>query len=76
MKTSTLVVHGDKSGSAMSKTVGYPVAIATEMVLDGVVKAEGVIGPMLPQIYNPLLKALADEGIRFLEATSEGGSRF
>lgn len=36
MKHITLVVYGDPKGfSAMAKTVGYPVAIAARMVLDG-----------------------------------------
>lgn len=36
MKHITLVVYGDPAGfSAMAKTVGYPVAIAARMVLDG-----------------------------------------
>lgn len=31
-----LVIYGDAKGhSAMSKTVGYPVALATKMILDG-----------------------------------------
>lgn len=32
------VVYGDANGhSAMAKTVGYPVAIATKMILDGMI---------------------------------------
>jgi saccharopine dehydrogenase-like NADP-dependent oxidoreductase len=35
LKTSTLVVHGDKHAMAMSRTVGLPAAISAELILDG-----------------------------------------
>lgn len=31
--------------SAMSKTVGFPTAIATEMVIDGKLTEKGLLGP-------------------------------
>jgi len=70
IKTSTLVVHGDHDGTAMAKTVGLPIGIATDLLLDGVIKTPGVVSPMSPEVYKPMMKFLANEGIRFVEKTS------
>lgn len=35
IKGINLVVYGDSTYTAMAKTVGYPAAIATKMILDG-----------------------------------------
>lgn len=64
-RTATLVVHGTSRASAMSRTVGIPVALATELVMDGIVSAPGVIAPLSKEIYVPLLKSLVNEGIEF-----------
>ena len=69
-KTSTLIAYGDpKSYSAMAKTVGLPAAIATEMVLNGGVKRNGVVSPMTPDIYEPMLHGLKKVGINFVESS-------
>ncbi|CAG9769836.1 unnamed protein product [Ceutorhynchus assimilis] len=66
------VVYGDADGhSAMAKTVGYPTAIATKMVLDGEIQERGSILPFAPEIYRPLLQRLRAEGL-----TSSETSRF
>lgn len=69
MRTSTLVAHGDAHSMAMAKTVGLPIAVVTELLLEGEISPKGVVGPMSPEIYKPVLKALANEGIRFVEKT-------
>jgi len=66
-KTSTLVVHGNKKGTAMNRSVGLPVGIAAELLLKGVITTHGVIGPMSKEIYVPILKSLAGEGMKFVE---------
>lgn len=67
-KLSSLVVRGkDKVHTAMSITVGIPVAIATKLLLTGVIKATGVVIPIREDIYGPVLKELQDHGIRFIE---------
>jgi len=66
-RTSTLAARGDSNSSAMGKTVGLPVAIAAELMLQGVIQKKGVIGPMSPEIYKPIMKSLANEGLRFVE---------
>ena len=47
----------------MSKTVGYPAAIATKMILDGEIQAKGMVYPFTPDIYRPMLNRLRNEGI-------------
>ncbi|KAF0852789.1 mitochondrial lysine biosynthesis saccharopine dehydrogenase [Andalucia godoyi] len=71
-KTSTLVLYGDPIGShraltAMARCVGIPCAIATHLVLDGVITRTGVCGPMTPDLYKPLLASLAQNGIHLDE---------
>jgi saccharopine dehydrogenase (NADP+, L-glutamate forming)/spermidine synthase len=70
--TSTLVAFGEPGGdSAISRTVGLPAAIATTMVLDGRITERGVLLPVLPAIYTPVLDELAACGeVVFTERTS------
>ncbi len=66
--SSTLKVIGDPNGySAMSKTVGYPVAIASQLILDGAFKKAGLQLPVSKELYQPMLKCLKDEGIDCVE---------
>lgn len=61
-----LVVYGDKSShgfSAMAKTVGYPSAILSKMILSNEIQQRGVLLPIHPNVYNPVLRKLKDEGI-------------
>ncbi|XP_057330620.1 alpha-aminoadipic semialdehyde synthase, mitochondrial [Microplitis mediator] len=66
-----LVIYGDADGhSAMSRTVGYPAAIATKMILDGEIQQRGVILPFTPDIYRPILSRLRSEGIESFETST------
>lgn len=70
---SRMVSYGDdKIGSAMSRTVSYPVAIATRLLLDGIVKLEpGLVIPSTPELYNPILEELRTKfGITWSETSS------
>lgn len=59
-----LVVYGDSNGySAMAKTVGYPAAIATKMVLESEIQTKGMVVPLSQEIYKPMLTRLKQEGI-------------
>jgi saccharopine dehydrogenase-like NADP-dependent oxidoreductase len=65
---SSMVVKGDdQDNTAMAKTVGLPLAIATHMILDGKIKERGVLLPLLKDIYEPVLTELANNGISFNE---------
>jgi saccharopine dehydrogenase-like NADP-dependent oxidoreductase len=60
-----LVVHGESKGdSAMAKTVGKTAAIGTMMILDGKIQQKGMLIPLEKQIYEPMLRELANEGIK------------
>lgn len=48
-----MILTGEKNGlSAVSKTVGYTVAIAAKNVLNGNIKTSGVIGPFIKEVYS------------------------
>ncbi|KAJ3105973.1 hypothetical protein HDU96_008367 [Phlyctochytrium bullatum] len=68
IRTSTGLWFGVPGGdSAMATTVGVPCGIATQLILDGVIKRRGVIAPLDLELVNPLLKALEEEGITMVE---------
>ncbi len=63
---STLVEYGIPNGdSAMARTVGLPLAIATRMALEGKIEDRGVVTPVQPELYNPILDELESMGIAF-----------
>ena len=65
---STMVCIGDdQTYTAMAKTVGLPVAIATLKILNGEIKTPGVQLPMNKEVYNPILKELEEYGVIFKE---------
>jgi saccharopine dehydrogenase-like NADP-dependent oxidoreductase len=65
---SSLVVKGEDSlYTAMAKTVGLPLGIAAILILEGKIGLKGLHIPILPVIYEPVLKELAQQGIRFEE---------
>jgi saccharopine dehydrogenase (NADP+, L-glutamate forming) len=53
--------------TAMSITVGLPVAIATKLILQKMIKQTGVHIPIHEEIYGPVLDELEENGIRFIE---------
>ncbi len=64
----TMVTLGeDQTYTAMAKTVGLPVAIATLAILNEKITTPGVQIPLSKEVYEPLLKELADFGITFKE---------
>jgi saccharopine dehydrogenase (NAD+, L-glutamate forming) len=67
---SSMVVKGDdQENTAMAKTVGFPLAIATKMILEGKIKERGVLLPISEDIYLPVLAELERNGISFKEKT-------
>ncbi|WP_405564992.1 saccharopine dehydrogenase family protein [Polaribacter sp. Asnod6-C07] len=69
---SSLVVEGEnQTYTAMSKTVGLPVAIAALKILKGEIKTPGVQIPITKEVYKPILKELENYGIKFKERNIE-----
>ena len=65
---SSLVVIGhDQVFTAMAKTVGLPLAITAKLILQGKIKARGVVIPVSKEIYEPVLKELEEYGVKFEE---------
>lgn len=67
-KHSSMVIKGkDTQDTAMAMTVGYPVGIATKMILNGKISTPGVHIPIKKEMYDPILAELVDYGVRFKE---------
>ncbi len=65
---STMVAVGDDAeNTAMSKTVGLPLAIAAKHYLLGNIKVRGVHIPIRREIYTPILEELQELGIELTE---------
>ena len=65
---SHMVLEGeDLENTAMAKTVGLPLGIATKLILEGKIDTKGVIAPVTEEVYLPILKELEENGIRFEE---------
>jgi saccharopine dehydrogenase-like NADP-dependent oxidoreductase len=61
----SLIVKGDDQHSAMSKTVGFPLAIACKLLLQNKIDITGVQIPIQEQLYKPILSELEEYGIQF-----------
>jgi len=64
---SLVVIGDDERATAMSKTVGYPLAIGTILLFEDKILERGCILPVSKEIYNPILTELERYGIRFSE---------
>ncbi|MGB3607885.1 MAG: saccharopine dehydrogenase C-terminal domain-containing protein [Psychroserpens sp.] len=65
---STMVTIGDdQTYTAMAKTVGLPLAIATLAILNEKITTPGVQIPIKKEVYEPILKELEGFGIEFTE---------
>ena len=65
---STMVAIGENQVyTAMAKTVGLPVAIATVAILNKKITTPGVQIPISREVYEPILKELETNGITFSE---------
>ncbi len=69
-KTATMAVIGrDHEHTAISQTVGLPAAMGVKLILQGKISHRGVLMPIYPEIYAPILTELAEYGIVFSEKT-------
>ena len=70
--TSSMVNLGeDPVYTSMSNTVGLPVAICCKMILTNQIHIKGVQLPIVPEIYEPILKELDSFGITFNDVWEE-----
>jgi len=67
IKSSMILEGENEAKTAMSKTVGLPLAIALKTIIESDFKERGVIIPTMPSLYEPILKELEKYGIRFQE---------
>ena len=65
---STMVARGEPNGfTAMSRTVGLPVACGVKLILGKDLALRGTHLPTHPSIYTPILEELEKAGIGFIE---------
>lgn len=62
-------IGDDQTYTAMAKTVGLPVAIATLLILNKKITTPGVQLPIKREVYEPILKELEDYRVVFNEQT-------
>lgn len=67
IESSMVTLGRDAKETAMARTVGLPLAIATRHILNGKIHTPGVQIPITKEIYTPMLKELTDYGISFTE---------
>lgn len=69
----SLVVRGENSqDTAMARTVGLPMGIAVKLIVERRIKQKGVVIPVTPEFYDPILSELKMQGIELAEAESAG----
>jgi len=69
--TSTMIDYGIPNGdTSMSRTVALPVAIASRMILEGVITKTGVHRPITSDVYDPILTELETLDIKLEEKTT------
>ena len=66
-KTSLVVIGDDTKHTAMSKTVGWPLAIVTKLILNETINDSGVQLPITPKYYKPVINELKTLGVKFIE---------
>ncbi len=65
-RISTMKVEGRPFGhSAMSRAVSLPAAIASRLIIEGAIRAKGVLKPITTEIYKPVLAELEENGYKY-----------
>jgi saccharopine dehydrogenase-like NADP-dependent oxidoreductase len=67
IQASLVSIGDDSSYTAMAKTVGLPLGIATKLLLQGKISSKGVAIPVTKEFYDPILKELGETGIALTE---------
>ena len=68
--TSLAVLGENTQQTAMSKTVGWPLAIAAKLILSEKIKDRGVRLPVTRQYYQPMLRELKELGVSIMEESA------
>jgi saccharopine dehydrogenase-like NADP-dependent oxidoreductase len=71
IESNMIVIGEDQTYTAMAKTVGLPVAIATLAILNGKIRNPGVQLPIKKEVYDFILKELAEYGVKFKEKETQ-----
>jgi saccharopine dehydrogenase-like NADP-dependent oxidoreductase len=67
IKSSLLGFGSTQTNTAIARTVALPAAIAVKIILEKKIGLTGVLRPVVPEIYNPVLNELATLGIEIKE---------
>jgi saccharopine dehydrogenase-like NADP-dependent oxidoreductase len=67
INASLVCIGQDQVHTAMAKTVGLPLGIATRLLLMGKIKSRGVVIPVTREFYDPILAELSENGIELTE---------
>jgi len=69
---SEMKLKGESSlKTAMAKTVGLPLAMGVELILEKKIQNKGVLAPVHPEVYVPVLEKLKNFGIEFKDRVDE-----
>ncbi len=69
-RVSSLLMEGIPFGeSAMTRAVSLPAAISAKLILEGNVASRGIVMPMAPEIYKPVLQEMKTFGFEFQKKT-------
>jgi saccharopine dehydrogenase (NADP+, L-glutamate forming) len=55
----------------MAKTVGLPLAIAVKLICSGQFNHPGLYTPVVPELFNPILRELEEEFAIIFNETEE-----
>lgn len=65
--SSMVNIGEDQKYTSMSNTVGLPVGICSKLILTNQISERGVLLPIKPEVYKPVLKELEEYHIEFIE---------
>jgi saccharopine dehydrogenase-like NADP-dependent oxidoreductase len=67
IKSSMLDYGSASTNTAVARTVALPASIAVRLICEGKIKLKGVFRPVVPEIYNPIIRELKSLGIEMKE---------
>jgi saccharopine dehydrogenase-like NADP-dependent oxidoreductase len=71
-RTSSLLIEGIPNGeSAMSRAVSLPAAICAKLIIESKITSRGVVMPMDPEVYKPVLEEMKTFGFEFNKKTTK-----